>query len=133
MFAIVFIYHSSVVDDDFNTASISITFNSMVQSICATIATNSDSLIEDPEMFNVMIVVTDPALSSETGALVTIGDSNSTLVLVEFVEVFYQGLEGDTLSVCVSFLSSNVSDVIRTVVLQISTEAGTAQGINIHT
>ena len=80
-------------------------------------------------MFNVAIVSADEAVEAGMAAQVTIGDSNTGDVLVSLDQAVYQGSEGDNVTVCLLVQAGGVTDITRSVVLRVSTQSDTAQGM----
>ena len=100
-----------------------------MSSTCEAISTFPDQLVEPPEVFNVAIISADEAVEAGMAAQVTIGDSNTGDVLVSLDQAVYQGLEGDNVTVCLLVQAGGVTDITRSVVLRVSTQSDTAQGM----
>ena len=115
-------------DSDFNSTAIQVTFNSSNTGHCIEVQAFTDTLIEGPETFIVVVSTNDTAVISGGSVLVTIEDSNEGEVLVSLAESAYSVLEGEMVTVCIE-IESDVVNLQRDVVLLLMTTNGVAQGM----
>ena len=112
---------SATLNEDFTDTNAELTFSSEVTRECATIAIETDDIVESTEMFTVNLMSADKAANVATPTTSVEIEDDSTL-RVMFEMSTHQVTEGESETVCVELLDPITRDV------QISLEIENADG-----
>ena len=114
---------------DFSATTMELTLDQDVSTACANISIEDDSVVEDLEIFQVMIGGDDSSVNflAPTSATVTIVDND--MATIGFEMDHYRGEEGQTVEVCV-VVKGDVA-LERAVMVRLSTTNFTAAGLTI--
>ncbi len=112
---------------DINASPFFVIFDAFKSGCCINVTAFRDTFIEPSEIFNAIITVNAPAVSSGDAIPVTVEDNNGGEVIISFAEPAYSVPEGDSVAVCF-LVTSEVSNIQRDVMVSVFTIEADAQG-----